>query len=373
MTDTLIELEESAHHSTYRRFMRLLNKRPIIYHITFWSLYFLFNVLRWGAYFNDYSYSFQSNLIGFPINIFECYFHSYFLLTFFVFRKKYFSYFVTLFGMLFVMMILRVELNYYLVTPIVFPEAYKPIEKYSFIHSTVVMLGDIYVIGFTTAIKLVIDWAKNQKLTKELEKKTLETELDFLRSQVQPHFFFNTLNNLYALVLRKSDRAPEVILKLSDLMSYILYDINKTKKSSLLKELSYIQNYLDLEQLRFGKRVKINMELAGEMDDKFIPPLILLPFIENAFKHGVQHQTNQTEISIKISVTDDKLHFEISNPKYQAENVSLANQLEHTPKTGGIGLTNTKRRLELLYQDRFELQIDDENNLFFVSLKIPTL
>lgn len=220
--------------------------------------------------------------------------------------------------------------------------------------------GLFYLTGFTTAAKLSKDLIQSRQLMKEKEKQYLETELNFLKAQIQPHFFFNTLNNLYSLTLKKSDQAPEIVLKLSALMSYMLYESN-TPRVSLGKEITYLQNYLDLEKLRFGQRLVVTFEIEGKIEEVGIPPMILILFLENSFKHGVKNNLKRIRIDISLKVDDAFLSFEVKNPL--AGNVS--------GRSAGIGLKNVKRRLELLYGDNYRLDISEIQNEFFVSLKIP--
>lgn len=340
------------------------------YHIAFWLCYFTFNVLRWGSYFNDYSYSLRSNLIGFPIHITLAYFHAYYLLPKFISTGKYFKYFSLFLGALVLMFFVKAYANLLLASPVVWPESYREEEILGINYMITVILGELYVIGLTTSIKLTIDWLRYQKRTKQLLRKNLETELDLLKSQIQPHFFFNTLNNLYALTLEKSDKAPETVLKLSELMSYILYQASNTRHVSLLKEVVQMQNYLDLEKLRFGKRLRLHFELQGDMEGAEIAPLILLPFIENVFKHGVRNQLEELSIEMLLQVEGNWLVFRVSNPK--PPQVTLSENLLSQNSAGGLGIKNAKRRLDLLYNGNFELNIGEDKNRYTVELKIPT-
>jgi LytS/YehU family sensor histidine kinase len=195
---------------------------------------------------------------------------------------------------------------------------------------------------------------------KEKEKQHLETELNFLKVQIQPHFFFNTLNNLYSLTLKKSDQAPEIVLKLSALMSYMLYESN-TSKVPLSKEITYLLNYLDLEKLRFGQRLVVTFEMEGPIEEVNIPPMILILFLENSFKHGIKNNLHKIQIDILLKVEEGFLFFSVKNP------------VEEKTSTGntGIGLKNAKRRLELLYGNNYCLDLLEKQNEFIVSLKIP--
>ena len=149
------------------------------------------------------------------------------------------------------------------------------------------MAARFYLLGLTTAIHLAKEWIENQKRQSEREKIYLQTELNFLKTQINPHFFFNTLNNLYSLALNRSEQTPDVILKLSHLMSYMLYESNEARVS-LEKEVNYLQDYVDLEKLRFGQRLTIRFEIEGNMEGVLIPPMILILFVENCFKHGLK-------------------------------------------------------------------------------------
>lgn len=351
--------------------MQLRVSKQVGYHVLFWGIYFAFNVLRWGSYFNDYSYSFKSNLIGFPIHIFLAYLNAYYLLPKFIPKGQYLRYFGALTLALSAMFLVKVYLNYYLVSPVVWPESYKAEEIFGANHIITVMLGELYVIGLTTSIKLTMDWLYHQRRTKALETKNLETELDLLKSQIQPHFFFNTLNNLYALTLDKSDKAPETVLKLSELMSYILYQASNTRKVSLSKEIVQMQHYLDLEQLRFGKRLNLSFEIQGNIERVEIAPLILLPFIENTFKHGVHNQITTIDIQMNLQVGDQWLDFTIINPKPPLP-AYLPQGLTLEKPVGGVGLKNAKRRLELIYKDKFQLNIYNEEDRYKVHLRIPS-
>ena len=223
------------------------------------------------------------------------------------------------------------------------------------------MAARFYLLGLTTGIKLAKDWVENLQLQKEREKIYLETELNFLKTQIHPHFFFNTLNNLYSLALNNSSQTPGVILKLSDLMSYMLYESN-VPKISLEKEINYLHNYLDLEKLRFGSRLMISFEIEGHIENVQIPPMILILFVENCFKHGLKDHIDHVQIDIWLKVENGYLFFTIKNP------VSA-----HIGATGisGIGLKNVKRRLELLFKSNYQLDIVNDGKQYEVSLKMP--
>lgn len=334
---------------------------PKKYHILFWIGYFAFNVIRWGSYFDDYWYSLRSNLVAFPLNILIVYFNIYFLIPKFILKRKYWGYILYFLLSLGVMYVIRTGLVYFLISEDIWPEAYEAQEPFTFNHIVVVVLGELYIVAFATAIKLTVDWIYERKRVEKLEEVQLKTELEFLKSQIQPHFFFNTLNNLYSLTLEKSDVAPSVVLKLSDIMQYVLYEVREPQ-IRLYDEIKYIQNYIDLERLRYGDRVNSNTEIKGEIDNIMVPPLLFLPFIENCFKHGVK-DNDKIEVTISFeNVKNKHLIFKVENSFDQLPKINL---------NKGIGIKNVKRRLELIFKDDFELNSIIAKKQYRVELKIP--
>ncbi len=217
--------------------------------------------------------------------------------------------------------------------------------------------------GSSTVMKIVKDWYYQQNATKEIEKTSIQTELKFLKSQINPHFLFNTLNNLYALTLKKSDNAPEIVIKLSEMLRYMLYECNE-KRVPLRKEIKYIQNYIDLEKLRQGDRSNINLTINGEIRDQMISPLMFIPFLENSFKHGLNRGITEGYVNIVLDVEGDQLRFFMENSK------PSASPSPAQPKIGGIGLINVRRRLKLIYPKAHELVIDDRPDAYSVKLEL---
>lgn len=333
---------------------------PIRYHFLFWTLYFIFNFFRFATINNDYWYSLKSNLIEFPLNIVITYFTIYFLIPRYILKKKYLQFFALFTASLLLFYLVRTGLNYILVTKNIWPEAQGNQEPFTMIHIVELIIGAIYVIALVSAIKLTYDWVNEKSRNEKLEKIQLETELNFLKSQIQPHFFFNTLNNLYALVIKNSPNAPNVVLKLSEIMQYVLYEV-KEPRISLMKSINYLYSYLELEKLRYGDRVKSEISIDGDIDDIEIPPLLFLPFIENCFKHGVTHDED-IKVSIDFVVQDNFLYFTVEN---------TFSKKNETGTKHGIGIENVKRRLELLYGNKYSLKTQSQLNTYKVSLKLP--
>ena len=334
---------------------------PIKYHIIFWGSYFIFNVVRWGSYYEDYWYSFKSNLVTFTMAVILVYVNIYLLIPKFILKKKYKRYVLYFIISLCLFYVIRTELIYLFINENVWPESESPQKAYSFNHIVVVFLSGIYEVGLVTTIKLTIDWVFEKQRNEQLKKSQLKSELNFLKTQIQPHFFFNTLNNLYALAIEKSDRTPEVILKLSKIMQYVLYDA-KSSEISLLKEINYIHSYLELEKLRYGDSIKSELSIKGNVDNLDFPPLLFLPFIENCFKHGAKNN-DTTIININFEKINDELLFKVEN------NFNVSNNTIESKH--GIGIENVKRRLQLLYDTDFTLKTVVLGDKYLVSLKIP--
>ncbi|MGM8362166.1 sensor histidine kinase [Flavobacterium sp. ARAG 55.4] len=342
-----------------------LYRLPLRYHVLFWSVYFIFNTFRWGSYFNDYIYSLKTNLLGFPIHMSLCYLNILILMPNLVYKKKYLLYIVSILAAIFLMVLVKFNLTYFLINHNVWPEGPEYMDTFSLNYCIDMMLGELYVITFVTAIKITFDFLKEQKRVTDLEKSQLETELLFLKSQISPHFFFNTLNNIYSLSVEKSNKTPKVVIKLAELMRYMLYE-TKNKRQTLENEIVCIQNYLDLERIRNDERLEIDMSISGDIHDKEIAPVLLLTFIENAFKHGVNKNTGKVKITIDFKIKDNILDFKVSNPMPE-----ITKHKENFKMSSGIGIENVKKRLELGYnKNDYKLSFKNKKNIFVVRLVI---
>ena len=235
-------------------------------------------------------------------------------------------------------------------------------------HQPPVFIGEHDILAFVVLIlmfsanlgtKYYFRSRNDQKRLAELERQNLEQQLEYLRYQINPHFFMNTLNNIHALVDIDPAKAQETIVELSKMMRFVLYEGDK-RGVSLVRELEFIRTYLKLMQLRYTDQVKITQELPAEVPDKSIPPLLLVTFVENAFKHGVSYQ-QESFIELKAAVEDDRLIFSCRNSKAAKPN----------EEKGGVGLTNVRKRLDLLFTDDYSLDIHDEADTYTVKLNIP--
>ncbi|GGH21992.1 sensor histidine kinase [Mucilaginibacter phyllosphaerae] len=220
-----------------------------------------------------------------------------------------------------------------------------------------VIISTIFLF-LSAVLKFTVDWFLNERVQRDLENQRLSAELSFLKSQINPHFLFNSLNSIYSLAYQKSDTTPEAILKLSEIMRYMLYECNDNKVD-LDKELQYLQNYIDLQKIRFGNHAFINFEVNGAVTNQQIVPLLLISFIENAFKHGIANDA-AAPITMRINVDDGHLSFFIRNKKHT----------HNRDASGGIGLANVRRRLNLLYPGKYNLDIRDEADTYTCQLSL---
>ncbi len=210
-------------------------------------------------------------------------------------------------------------------------------------------------------IKLLIDVTYTRVKNLELQRNNIRLELDYLKAQLNPHFFFNTLNGIYSLVIDTEPKAAQIILKLSDLMRYSLYEANNDQVA-LHREIKFIRDYVEIERNRHKASTQIILEIDGYTDDLHIPPLLLVTFVENAFKHGVNNTIKASWIKIILSVNEDTLTFIISNSKPK--------NIKHETVQGGIGLWNVRKRLDILYPNRHKLEIQNSEDIYKLNLSI---
>ena len=325
----------------------------IVYHSAFWAVMFLLLLLLDN---NDHGFFTKFSIE--TVNIFFygvlVYFNLFYLIPNYLTEKKFLLYCGLLILSVIIITPIKLMLFY-----VILPNA----EDWILPKQFWFFIASFMIVGASTIGKIITDWVRHLRERKDLQTQTMQSELRFLKSQINPHFLFNTLNNLYALTLKKSDKAPEIVIKLSEMMRYMLYECNE-RRVPLQKEVNYIQNYLDLERLRQGKNVEINFKVEGEVFNQQIAPLMFIPFLENSFKHGLNTHLSHGFVSILLEVEKDKVHFYIENSK--GDSIPT-----HTHKrSGGIGLVNVKRRLNIIYPKQHKLEIHDDPNTYGVELDI---
>ena len=233
-----------------------------------------------------------------------------------------------------------------------------PMQVFSFFTH---FISSLLLSGFAVGLGVTEKLKQNEKKQKEMEKEKLHSELAFLKNQVSPHFFFNTLNNIYSLIGIDGPTAQQSVLKLSKMMRYLLYE-SEHGETLMSHEIDFMDNYIDLMKLRLNPKVKLQIEFPKDYTDFSIPPLLFIPFIENSFKHGVGHR-DKSFINIRMEINKEQIFFVAENSI--GKNVQTGD-LQHS----GIGLENVKKRLGLLFPGKYELKIDQGETIFKVELSI---
>jgi sensor histidine kinase YesM len=340
----------------YSAFLHRLSRQRVLQHILFWLGVTVFFYFVFGRNF-DFSQTLL-NTIGFmPGHMIFVYSLIYLLIPHLIFKRRMYA------AIPVFILILAVSLLYLRIADVYFlnysgyPHLWMPS---NFPRSTSVLFSVGWI---AVSIKLVKYWYAEKEMRQKSEKEKLTAELQLLRSQLHPHFLFNTLNNLYSLTLEKSSQAPQAILKLSSLLRYILYESDEPAVP-IVKEIEILQDYIGLEQIRYGERLELSTRFTGDMGSKQIAPLLLLPFVENCFKHGVSEELDACWISLHLHVGDERLDLKLINSCLPADGQTAAN---------GLGLQNVQRRLNLLYPGCHSLKIIPEADSFTVSLSISFL
>lgn len=229
------------------------------------------------------------------------------------------------------------------------------------------------------AVQITRQWYNEKQANERLKQEKLEaelsanrTELAYLKEQIRPHFLFNVLNNLYGLTLEKSDEAPDLVLKVTQMLEYMLYR-SAAKTVPLDEELGHLANYIGIQKIRCGEKLNVDFRTSGQTAACHIPPMLLLPFVENSFKHGVHATGDDSDVQLLCKVKDGQLIFSIRNSIPQNSTDSINKKLEDNRKnkSQGLGLSNVKKRLKILYDDACDLNIEAERQYFQVTLSIP--
>ena len=344
------------------RLMQLVQK-PWLLHALFWAMVFAMMMVAGPN--NDTSLmEIVRKLINLTFYMLVVYINLGYLIPRYLSQKNFMTYCLLLLVMVAVFTPIKVLLLYI---------TYDEVDPREFLimNQQYIFLLLFLIAGGSTIIKIVSDWQRHQRDRKDLETQRMQSEIKFLKSQINPHFLFNTLNSLYALTLKKSDKAPEIVIKLSEMMRYMLYECNE-RRVPLQKEVNYIENYLALESLRQGGQSDIQFKVEGDVLDQTIAPLIFIPFLENSFKHGLNHQINEGYVHVTMKVLGNKMLLQILNSKPAQTMPSSIPALNGSRDklSGGIGLANVKRRLNLLYPNQYKLDIADNEKEHVVELSL---
>ena len=326
------------------------------FHLLFWVIYWVVSSTQDVFFTSHFKENYNIPIVLGSIGI--VYFNYYYLIPQYLIRQK--RYWFYSFNILTIII-----LNAWIIT-IVLRNFFSDSEYYSNWEGTFNIAVDTTVlIALTTAFKFILQWQERNNYATQLEKKSLETELEMLKSQVNPHFIFNVLNTIYFLMEQKEgEKAKEALLKFSDTLSHQLYDYNKDW-IDLGKEVEYLENYIDLQRIRHDEELMtLNCRLPAQTNGYKIAPMLLIPFVENAFKHG--SNSKGYEINIFLEIKNRELYFTTSNTSNPTANQTMNGK----KKVGGIGLKNVRRRLDLVYPERHQLDISDDGKYFKTDLKI---
>lgn len=317
------------------------------------------HLIGWGALLlvillqndlSDWEFEDYNSIIGLIVFIgIAVYVNLYFLIPRYLFLKKYLHY-----GISVLILILSSSL---LIA--IWMSKFDQIDWFS--RFIVMVINVVFSLLMTSGGKLLFEYLQKMMKLKEMENKQLKAELNLLRSQVNPHFLFNTLNNLYGLITQnENQKASEITLKLAELTRY-LFESSKTEKVSIKRELQFIEDYLCLEKIRLSKNTDIKFDVSGIDKEVFVAPLLFIPLVENAFKHGLQTVTEKSFAHFSLAIQGDDLFFEARN--------SIGKKFKNH-STSGTGITNLKNRLQLIYPEKHQLEIENIANFYKVTLHL---
>jgi len=336
-----------------------MSKR-ILLHLAYWIVsWFVMNLLfGYGDLFNLYSLLYCSIILLVAAGV--SYWIAYFLIPRYLAAGKYGLFIIYL------LFTVIVSLDIEMVITMLFIVFLEKFQVTVFFHDTrdvySLLTGTYFVVFLAVGMKLFEFWYREQHRKQSAIRKKIEAELKLLKSQIHPHFLFNTLNNIYSLTLQKSDQAPDAVLKLSELLDYLIYH-SESKNVDLKKETDLIRNYIELENLRYGDRLTVDFQIYGDPENIQIAPLLLLPLVENSFKHGISKSRGDQRLTIKLEIAGRNVEFYIEN--------TVPEQVKREPGSG-LGLPNLQKRLTLQYMDKHKLEIRKEGTKYIALLKLET-
>ncbi len=342
--------------------------KELKFNIQFWTLYFVYEWLSNAAIDDEYYRYFVNATVVVMLTAIASLFTVHLLIKRYYLqdRKKLFWLYFVL-GLLLVVLVRR-AFNYYYTYPLYFPEG-QLTQPYLFVPKMVIEAANTYlIVGLYAMFYFVKAWYEQQRISHTLHQEKIRAELDLLKAQVQPHFIFNSLNNIYSLSLKKDPKTPELIYRLSSFLDYNLYD-SSANHTSVSKEVDFLKNYMELQKLRFGDRIDVSLNAYSPLDGYQISPLLLLPLVENCFKHGMAEGAQKSWIRIDFSAKEDCLTVKIENSLPSLDSPPAGLKTNHH---SGIGLENVTRKLKILYPGRHELTCRREKDSYLVILKLKT-
>lgn len=327
-----------------------------LHHILFWSLFF-------GGWYYFRAADFPENafsitLVKVAVLAFLTYFTNYLLIPKLLYKKKYASFIGIYLLSIFAFGVLKL----YIIIQMIYPDM-SVFDNFKVrVYDNIIPL--FLLVSTGAAARLIKDYLQTQRKLNEIAKEKAETELKFLKSQINPHFLFNSLNSIYFLIDKENTEARKTLLQFSDLLRYQLYDCN-SETIEIEKEVEYLKDYIRLQELRKDKNYKVNVGIENGVHGFRIVPLLLIPFVENAFKHISHHNDRGNFVDVQLLRSNGTFKFLVENSKEDHQRT--------TEPPGGIGLKNVQRRLELLYADRYNLNIENTDHTFKVELSLQII
>lgn len=354
-------------------FNRIWVGRKLISHLAFWCVFIIIFTIAWG-----YSAGipggvpvyFVAILMLIPVHIIYFYTAAYWIIPKYLNERSYLKLIFAFAGCSITIAILFRADEIFIVDRYLFSKILEvnPKEKWQKLEGTIVeqFLKPYYIVNAFEQSNLIVWIAISIRFFKmwyEKKQVALQAELNFLKSQIHPHFLFNTLNNLYALTLSQSPKSPTIVLGLSDILRYMLYECH-TETVLLNRDVEILESYISLEKIRYEERLDLTLSITGTLNNHRIAPLLMLPLVENAFKHGCSEMVEDPWVNIDLHILENRLIFKVSNGKtmYPTKNSDA--------HFGRIGLSNVQKRLDLLYKDRYHFNIYDEEEIFVAILDL---
>jgi two-component system, LytTR family, sensor kinase len=340
-----------------------MRRKELFFNILFWVLYFLYEWLGNAAVADEYCRYLVNASVIVPTTLAASLFTVHVLVKKLYMRDKKQLFWIGLILSMFVFVMIRRSFNYYYTYPTYYPDAQSTMP---FLFWPKMLIEGVYIylyVALYAMFYFIKAWYEQQRLAQTLQQDKVQTELELLKSQVHPHFIFNTLNNIYSLSLRQHPQTPDLIYRLSSFLDYNLYD-SKTAHIPLTKELDYIYNYIELEKIRFGDRLDVSINVYDSLEGFTICPLLLMPLIENCFKHGSDAGTKTAWIRMDITTQKDWVTIKLEN--------SICCEAKKDQSRKGIGIENVRRRLEILFPGKHEFSMFSENHSYLVILKLKS-
>ncbi|HET6995990.1 MAG TPA: histidine kinase [Chitinophagaceae bacterium] len=384
---TTIQIHQFEYNPEHRNFITVhMQKYPFIFsdqwkyrvrrHLAFWLFWgvfqgFLYTFIAANSvfsYFRQLPLSMLESFIFLVAHIFLAYSLMYFVIPRFLLKQKYWHTAAWTILCFFGTAVVSTIIGQFIIDPLritVIGEAYRfspyRLSSVQFHLSLLAGLrGAITVGGIAAAIKLMKHWYIKEQRNLQLQKENVESQLQLLKAQIHPHFLFNTLNNIYSYTQNSSPVAAKMVSGLSDLLRFMLYDCNQ-RVVPLSSELKIIRDYINLEQIRYGNKLDVHLDLPEQHNELYIAPLLLLPLVENCFKHGASHMLEQPWVSLKITIENNEMRMKLLNGKTTEKT---------TGETKGIGISNVEKRLSLLYPGKYEFIVTNDPEVFIINLKI---